>query len=156
MQRLQRGEEAIAQRGHGTGREGDPLAGQVGADLLALEVRDSAAVLADFARPEGASRQGEEHAGLALVRVQSPAAVRALPRLGDEIDAQRGSVGARGAGDPRAGPARLAGLFQQQRQQGVVACSKRAATASCLRSASPSRPDASPRLRSPAKRAPDA
>ena len=54
VQLLQRPQEAIAQRGHGTGREGDPLAGQVGADLLALAV----AVIARQARqcwPGGAS-----------------------------------------------------------------------------------------------------
>ena len=41
MQRLQGRQEAIAQRGDGTGRQAEALAGQGRADLLALEVLTS-------------------------------------------------------------------------------------------------------------------
>ncbi len=126
MQSLQGRQEAIAQRGDGTGRKGEALAGQGRADLLALEVaviagqsdphdqvpavalagrgqagqllrdRDSPggavpALLADLARPQRAGRQGDQHAGLALLRAQGPAAVGTLVPLGDEIDT-RGSL----------------------------------------------------------------
>ncbi len=138
MQSLQGRQEAIAQRGDGTGRKGEALAGQsdphdqVPAVALAgrgqagqlLRDRDSPggavpALLADLARPQRAGRQGDQHAGLALLRAQGPAAVGTLVPLGDEIDTRGSPADERGTGDPVAGPARVAGLFQQQRQEAV-------------------------------------
>ena len=154
VQPLQHFQEAIAEGGDGTGREGEALAQQGLADLLALEVAviagqpdphdqvvavalagrgqigqrpgdgdgvglASEAVLADLAGPPCAGGQGEQQAGLGLLRAEGLAAVRAVPLLGDEIDARRGSRNERGAGDPVSGPTRLAGLFEPQRQQRV-------------------------------------
>ena len=72
-------------------------------------------MLAELARQQGAGRQRDQHAGLALPGAQSLATVRAVTLLGDEIDARRGPADVRGAGDPGAGPASQPGLFEEER-----------------------------------------
>ena len=74
-------------------------------------------MLADLAGRHGAGCERGQQAGLALLAAQGPAAVGAVVLLGEEVDLRRSAAEEGGASDPVAGPAGLAGLFQQQGQR---------------------------------------
>ena len=144
-------QEANAQRGHRTARQGDAAVGECGLDLAALEAAviagqaathtmrslpkrwpggassasrhgawaASAAVTAEFVSHQGADGHRDQRAGLALVRAQGLAAVRAVGWFGGEIDARRDPVGPVAASRPSDALGALAGLFAAQPQQGV-------------------------------------
>ena len=101
--------EALARRG----QLGQPLRGRHGVAAV------GPAVGAEFVRHERADGQCHQHAGLALIRTQGLAAVRAVGGFGSEIKARRGAVQGVATGHSQRAPARLQGLGAAQRQQGI-------------------------------------